>query len=79
MVQYKFSSRCVYSRRGEDCFYVDVYYKEKRFAIADVVINEWFGYERVEIMYYAKKDSIPNFSEKELEEQIKEYCYSQMV
>ena len=51
MVQYKFSSRCIYSRRGENCFFVDVYYKEKRFAIADVVINEWFGYERVEIKY----------------------------
>lgn len=79
MLQYKFSSRSVYSRRGEECFFVDVYYKNLRFAIADVVINEWFGYERVEITYYGKKDSIPNFSERELEEQIKKYCYSQMV
>ena len=79
MVQYKFSSRCIYSTRGENCFFVDVYYKNYRFAIADVVINECFGYERVEIKYYGKKYSIPNFSEKELEEQIKKYCYSQMV
>ena len=79
MVQYKFSSRCVYSRRGEYCFYVEVYYKNLRFAIADAVINTGFGYERVEIRYYGKKYSIPNFSEKELEEQIIKYCYSQMV
>ena len=79
MVQYKFSSRCIYSRRGEECFFVDVYYKNYRFAIADVVINECFGYERVEIKYYGKKYSITNFSEKELEEQIKKYCYSQMA
>lgn len=79
MVQYKFSSRCVYSRRGEYCFYVEVYYKSLRFAIADVVINTSFGYERVEIAYYGKKDFIPSFSERELEEQIIKYCYSQMV
>lgn len=56
---------------------VNVYYKERRIAIADVVLNEGFGYERIEIRYYEKKYSIPNFSEKELKEQIIEYCYRQ--
>ena len=77
MIQYKFSSNCVYFRRGEYCFMVNVYYKERRIAIADVVLNEGFGYERIEIRYYEKKYSIPNFSEKELKEQIIEYCYRQ--
>ena len=46
---------------------VNVYYKERRIAIADVVLNEGFGYERIEIRYYEKKYSIPNFSENQTE------------
>lgn len=75
MIQYKFSSNCIYLRRGEYCFIVNVYYKERRIAIADVVLNISFGYERMEITYYNKIYNIPNFSEKELKEQIIKYCY----
>ena len=73
----QFYAECIFYNQGEYRFSVDVYYGNKRVALADAYIDIFYGNNIIKIFNYNGK--IPGFSDKELKKEISDYCHGQIA